>query len=227
MHPQLTLPLGIVPSSSFANFYAGQRNQTALNSISAFAAGQGDEKQLFIWGALGVGKSHLLSATCQKAVESNLQVSYLTGELANHPHALDGLEHSDIVCIDDIQCLNNEAQTELFHCINRCRAGHTRLLLSADNAIENLGFALPDLRTRLSWGPVFHLQLLEDAELRQALSHVLQSRDLVVNDDVMDYLLRHFPRDIARLKALIDELDNASMRAKRRITIPLIRGVLQ
>lgn len=226
MHPQLTLPLGVVPSASFDTFTTGESNRLTVAGVEAFAEGSLDEPQLYIWGEAGAGKSHLLSATCQRVSSLGYRVAYLPGELANQSQSLLGLEQCDVVCFDDLQQLDRGAEEDLFHCINRCRAAGTRLLFTADNNPRKLGLHLADLTTRLSWGLVFQLDRLADSELSHALRHEIEIRALQVSDDVLEYLLRRFPRDMASLKQVVDHLDNVSLSEQRRITIPLIRDAL-
>lgn len=226
MHPQLTLPLGVVPSASFDTFTTGESNRLTVAGVEAFAAGSLDDAQLYIWGEAGAGKSHLLSASCQRVNSMGYRVAYLPGELAKQPQSLLGLEQCDLVCIDDVQQLGHVAEEDLFHCINRCRATGTRLLFSADSKPGKLGLQLADLTTRLDWGLVFQLDRLADAELSHALRHEIEIRALQVSDEVLEYLLRRFPRDMASLKKVVDHLDNVSLSEQRRITIPLIREAL-
>ena len=225
LHPQLTLPLGIIPSSSFESFLPGKANASAFATVQAFCASELNDNQLFLWGEQSVGKTHLLSAACQDFAGKGYQVAYLTGDLAHHDDALNGLEATDLFCLDDIHLLQASAEEKLFHCINRCRDSQTRLIFSSGSAIDDIGLGLADLITRLSWGPVFQLQALDDDELSTAFAMMLKLRGLEVSDDVIEYVLRRYPREITALKTLAEQIDQASLVEKRRITIPLIRSI--
>ena len=224
-HPQLTLSLGIVPTHSFETFFIGRGSANACATLKAFCNNELDEQQLFFWGEQHVGKSHLLSAACQQVASEGFTVAYLTGEQANHEDALQGLENSDLFCLDDVHLLGAGAEEALFHCINRCRDSGTRLLFTSATAHDQLKVTLADLKTRLSWGPIFQLQGLADDELHAAVAHILKARSMTVGDDVIEYILRRFPRDIAELKLLVDQLDTESMSAHRKVTIPLIKTI--
>ncbi len=226
LHPQLILAFDTVPTASFVTYFTTASNALTVGSVVAFCDGKLAEQQVYLWGEHGVGKSHLLSAACQTFTTEGYRVAYLTGELANKAEALSGLEQCDLLCVDDLQHLQKDSEVAFFHCINRCRQANTQLLLAADRQPDHLGIALPDLTTRLKWGPVFHLPALNDKELGDAIRHQLESRALQISDDVIDYLLKRFPRDIASLKQLIDQLDKTSMTEQRRITIPLVRQVM-
>lgn len=224
-HPQLTLPLGNAASSSFESYVPGLANAHAAASVRSFCADESGEQQLLLWGASAVGKTHLLSAACQEMATRGFQVAYLTGDLANREDALASIENVELFCLDDLQALAPSSEAALFHCINRCRESGTRLLFASKPSIDELPLSLPDLKTRLSWGAVFHLQSLADDELPEVLMQLLRLRGLDVNDDVVDYILRRYPRNMHALRDLVDALDQASMVEKRRVTIPLVRGL--
>ena len=225
LHPQLTLSIGTVPSSTFESFIPGSGNADAYATTMAFCAAEVNEKQIFLWSEHAAGKTHLLSAACQQCTARGYQVAYLCGELASHSGALSAMESIDLLCLDDLHLLAPSAQETLFHCINRCRDSGTRLIFSSKVSIDELSFSLADLVTRLSWGPVFQLHMLTDEELPNALALQLQLRGLDVSDDVIDYILRRYPRNMQDLTQLVERLDQASLTEQRRITIPLVRSV--
>lgn len=225
MHPQLTLPLETAPSSSFDSFHEDDGNRLACEAVRGFVDGTLAEQQLYLWGQTGSGKSHLLSAACQWFNDHGYRVAYLPGELANVNDALVGLETFELVCFDDLQRLDRAAEVELFHCINRCRNTGTRLLFAADRTPDELGLALADLSTRLSWGPRFQLLSLSDDALGTGLRLEIEARSLQASDEVISYILKRFPRNMAALKSVVDELDKASLSEQRRITVPLVKEV--
>ncbi|MCE2880338.1 MAG: DnaA regulatory inactivator Hda, partial [Comamonadaceae bacterium] len=84
-----------------------------------------------------------------------------------------------------------------------------------------------DLRTRLGWGHVFALQILNDAQRRAVLRRQADSRGILLGDDVIDFILSRFTRDMSHLMQLLDQLDGYSLQTKRPITIALIRSMLE
>lgn len=223
LHPQLTLSLGTVPSSSFETFLCGVDNSNAVSALKALCDGALNEKQLFFWGEPCSGKTHLLSAACQHFAARGFQVAYLTGELASNSEALSGMEQADLLCIDDVHLLHASAEESLFHCINRCRDADTRLIFASGQPIDELGIVLPDLKTRLTWGLVFQLHTLSDDELPDALNLLLGARAMEVGDEVIDYVLRRYPRNMAALHSLVEQLDQATLSEHRKVTIPLVK----
>ena len=83
-----------------------------------------------------------------------------------------------------------------------------------------------DLRTRLGWGHVFALQPLGEDLTRATLRREADRRGIFLSDEVMDYLLTRFARDLKHLMALLDRLDGYALAQQRAVTVPLIRRML-
>ena len=224
MRTQIPLGISLQDSATFANFCAGP-NRAALAAVQS-----GREPCVYLWGARGSGRTHLLQAACHAAAAAGGVPVYLplgaTGELS--PEIFEGLEQMGLVCLDDIDAVVGQVswETGLFHLYNRLRDGRVRLLITGGSAPAALGLRLPDLVSRLSWGPVFQLQRLEDAEKVVALQLHAVARGLDLPQDVGYYLLRRCPRDMHSLISVLDRLDHASLAAQRRLTIPFVRDLL-
>jgi len=223
---QLALPISLTAEQTFDAFHVTVENSVAVAAIQSIVQGRSDESQVLLWGDQGAGKTHLLNAACHAASDIGWRIAYLQGENLNDAEALLGVERCDLVCLDDVQQLQTEAEESLFHAINRCREANTRLLISCNTALEGLTFELADLVTRLHWGPNFQILALEDGALHDALEQLLMARELTWNDDVVPYMLKRYPRDIAQLRRCVMQLDQASLQAQRRITIPFLKTVL-
>ena len=84
-----------------------------------------------------------------------------------------------------------------------------------------------DLRTRLGWGHVHHLQLLGEFERRAVLRQSADARGVFLSDDVMDFMLTRFSRDLGSLMELLGLIDAYALQTKRAITIPLIKSMME
>jgi len=84
-----------------------------------------------------------------------------------------------------------------------------------------------DLRTRLGWGHVFALQVLSEPERRAVLRQAADARGVFLGDEVMDFMLTRFSRDLGSLMELLDLIDGYALQTKRAITIPLIKSMLE
>ena len=83
-----------------------------------------------------------------------------------------------------------------------------------------------DLRTRLGWGPVFALRSLPEEQARAVLRREADRRGIFLSDEVMDYLLTRFARDLSHLMALLDRLDGFALAEHRGVTVPLLKKML-
>ena len=228
MVTQLTLDLKLRESHNFNNFVTGD-NALLVQMLQQLMTPDG-EKQLYIWGEKFTGKSHLLQATCQLASEKNLTISYLPLEqmIEYTPDVLDGLEHADLVCIDDVHAVagHDDWQEKVFDLINRVREANKRLLFSAQLPPNELLLDLEDLRSRLNWGPVIKINPLSDAEKQQALQLRAKSRGFELPDQVASFMMNNYARDMSGLYEKLETLDRASLQQHRRLTIPFVKDVL-
>lgn len=226
---QLSLSIGPRDDATFANFLSGDNNWL-VNALHAQISGSGENFQ-YIYGAADSGKSHLLQAVCHLADENNLRSVYLPlEELALlSPEILEGLEDLDLVCIDDLHLVAGRPkwETALFHLFNRLRDSGRYLIISADTPPSQLGVKLPDLASRLAWGVTFSLQTLSDDQKNQALKLRARDRGLELADDVARYILHRGPRTLTELFDMLEVLDQASLMAKRKLTIPFVRETLK
>jgi len=227
IHPQL--PLGFEASELFTfESYVAGCNTVAVGLAQQLATGQG-EKQLYFWGESGLGKSHLLQACCNLAAKNKQTVCYLTqSEIANQSADMfDGLEQLELICLDDIETwlVDADWETALFDLINRVRENNSRLIMASAHPPEEAFVKLPDLRSRLAWGPVFQLQDLSDKEKFQALHFRAKQSGLELPENVADYLMQRYPRDMFGLFERLAVLDKASMAMQRKLTIPLVKSV--
>lgn len=222
-HPQLPLRIGLRDSATFANFYPG------TNAGASHVLQQGEEPFIYLWGASGCGKSHLLQAACHAAGEQGVLAIYLPlDEQGMAPSMLEGLESMGLVCLDNLQAVAGDSAWEiaLFHLYNRLRECGNRLLAAGNGAPGSLGLGLPDLVSRLGWGPVFQLQSLDDAGKAEALRLRAANRGMQMPTEVATYLLQRAPRDMHALFDLLERLDEGSLAAQRKLTIPFVRQLL-
>ena len=216
---QIPLQIKLNDSATFENFQSEANEQ--LVSIL-----QSGEPFVYYWSTESFGKSHLAQAVCQNQANS----FYLSMTELNQwqPDIFEGLESFDLISLDDIQFLAGQADWEqaLFNLFNRVRDSGKRLRVSANTSPNNLGIQLKDLLSRLTWGVTQQLLPISDEAKVRALSERAKQRGFSLSDDVANYLLKHCPRDMKSLFAILDKLDNASLQAQRKITIPFIKQSL-
>lgn len=143
--------------------------------------------------------------------------------------ALDGLEARELVALDGLDEVagNREDEIALFDFHNRARAAGVTVLYTAQKAPEELGLVLPDLRSRLGQCVRVLLQPLDEEGRAAVLRERALRRGLAIDEASIEWLLSHTGRELGGLITLLDWLDRESLAAKRRITVPFLRQVLE
>jgi len=226
--PQIPLPLMPLRDNRFDNFVAGP-NLALVEALKSIPDEPG--ASVFLSGAEGSGKTHLLNALCVETRERGGRAFYLA--LKRLPKdaiaSLQGLEQLDLVCVDDFHAVAGVRDWEeaLFHCFNRIREASGRLLVSSRERLSALGLGLPDLASRLAWGLRLQLQPLEDQDKMAVIQLHSDALGLSLPGEVQAYLLKHHDRSMAALIQTVERLHEAALTVKRRITVPLAREVLK
>ncbi|MEZ0287898.1 MAG: DnaA/Hda family protein [Methylophilus sp.] len=194
---QLLLNIQPPAAPGFDNFIIAQ-NHEALNSLKTVLAGQAPTQFMFLWGAAGSGKTHLLLAA--QAMGSHIA--------------------------DDVHTLDEESQIILFDTFNHIKAEGGVLVTAGNHPPTQMGLR-NDLATRLAWGLVYQLQPLSDSEKADALRAHAQDRGMKLPDEVIAYCLKYLRRDLPTLVSVLDALDEWSLTTKKPVTVPLLKNMLQ
>lgn len=223
MPDQLTLRVGQSDSASFENYLLGT-NAEAVAAINQFASdGAG---LFFVFGDGGAGKTHLLYAAQKLAASCQRRSTYLSLADPDVVRNLAGLvDHGDLACVDDLDAAAGDIRLErfLFNMIEQQKLTNGGVLLAARNAVNVLGFVLPDLKSRLASGVTYRLNVLDDDSKRRAMQLRARHRGFDLPDDVISYVMRRYPRDLSALFGLLDRIDEESLSAQRKVTIPWIK----
>ena len=224
------LPLGVrLPDRAvFASFLPG-RNTEALAHARAVARGE-LRGVTWICGPAGSGKTHLLQAICAAASERSRGGFVPLAQLADFGvGVLDGLGELECLCIDDLDRVAGDAAWErrLFGLLRETEEAGGALVAAAAAPPALQRWALADLGSRLGAGAVFQLRPLDEAEQQAALELRAHLRGLELPEETWQWLRRRYPRDMRLLYQLLDTLDEASLAAQRRLTVPFIRDVLR
>jgi DnaA-homolog protein len=225
---QLHLPITLIREPTLADYRPG-RNAEALAAVRALATGTG-ETYVFLFGAHATGKTHLLQGAVRAATDADRKAQYLPlARIGLMPSIFDRLESRDLLAIDDVQAIAGKADWELalFDLFNRARARGCALLIAADAAAHALALDLPDLRSRLQWGPPYCLLPLSDQDCEQLLVDVAAELGMRLGQEVARYIMNNHARDPASLVALVERIDQVSLREQRQPSIPLVRRVMR
>jgi DnaA family protein len=224
------LPLGVrLPDRAvFASFLPGHNAQAlehARQVAAAPAAGI-----TWLCGPAGSGKTHLLQALCAAAGE-HARAGYLPlAQLAAlGSGVLDGLGQLKCLCLDDLEQVAGQGDWEraLFALLRELQDAGGHLAVAAPAPPALVRWQLADLGSRCAAASVFQLRPLDEREQQQALRLRAQLRGVELPEETLQWLQRRLPRDMRTLYQLLDTLDEASLAAQRRLTIPFIREVLR
>ena len=228
-HFQLPLPIHQSDDETLENFYA-ENNLLLLNSLQKNFL-QLHQQFFYLWGNKGSGKSHLLKGVCQHYLAQQRPALYVPLNKAQYfsPAVLENLEQQALVCLDDLQAVigNAEWEVAIFDLINRVReTGRTLLIMSADQYPANLPVQLPDLASRLTWGEVYQLTPLNDHQKIEVLQKAAYQRGIELPDETANFLFKRLERDMKTLFNALEKLDQASLQAQRKLTIPFVKEIL-
>ncbi|MDB5810529.1 MAG: DnaA regulatory inactivator Hda [Betaproteobacteria bacterium] len=216
---QLALDIAQPPAPALDNFVPG-RNAELVVALYSLANGASSEQFIYVWGAAGSGRTHLLRAVVDAARAAGAE-AHMFESGAREFDATDG----SMCAVDDAHRLDADAQIALFNLHNRIKAGGGSLLVSGNAAPAQLQLRA-DLMTRLGAGLVYQVHGLNEEEKVAALRRHAQARGFQLSEEVVAYLLRHVQRDLPSLLALLDALDRYSLANRRAITLPLVRELL-
>jgi DnaA family protein len=215
---QIPLALLAPPAPSFENFLPGA-NAEALAYLSGLMPA---DPPVLLWGPTGSGKTHLLRALAERWQAAGQRVAWYD---ADTPLPWELPAHESLLLLDDCQRFDEGQQHAAFALfVESAGQGYT-VVATADAPAVDLAVR-EDLRTRLGWGPSFALEPLREAEMRAVLRREADRRGLLLGDEVLDYLLTRFERNLKGLMSLLERLDEFALASKRPLTVPLLKAML-
>ncbi|MFF7708198.1 DnaA regulatory inactivator Hda [Pseudomonas sp. NPDC007930] len=233
MKQPVQLPLGVRlrDDATFANYYPGA-NAAALGYVERLCEAEAGwtESLIYLWGKQGVGRSHLLQAACLRFEQTGQSAVYLplAQLLDRGTELLDYLAQYDLVCLDDLHVIAGKPDWEeaMFHLFNRLRDSGRRLLIAASASPRELPIKLADLKSRLTLALIFQMRPLSDEDKLRALQLRASRRGLQLNDEVGHFILTRGSRSMSSLFDTLERLDQASLQAQRKLTIPFLKETL-
>ncbi len=224
---QLALDIGLSSGPTLHNFCQGP-NEAALKHLALWvgektSAGTRSPVPTYLWGPSGSGKTHLLKAVREALREQGAVVGWLDPTMAEpEPYR----ENWAAILLDDVHLYSSVQQHAAFNWFVNAQTHQRWVLGSGDSPPATLQVR-DDLRTRLGWGHVFGLKVLSEPERRAVLRQAADARGVFLSDDVMDFMLTRFSRDLGSLMELLELIDGYALQTKRAITIPMIRAMME
>ena len=244
---QLILDLAWDPVPAFAGFLPGDNAAVVAELREQPWPGA----PVYLWGPGGAGKTQLLRELQARAIESGLVAQWFDAA-SSTPWTLaddaalvlfDGVDQFDAAQQHAAFTLFVEAASRaggVIHALADGVAGAALALAEPQASGVRLGVQFAsagrfppvdllvrdDLRTRLGWGPVYQVHPLAEAGTRDALHQEARRRGVVLGDEVLDYILARFARDLKSLMQLLHRLDGFALAEKRAVTVPLLKRML-
>ena len=231
------------PKNTFETFVVGNNNNFAYAAAKAVAEAPGKSyNPLFLYGGVGLGKTHLLHAIGQHVAgtKKGARVGYVSSEKFTNEY-IDAIQNNslvkfrkkyrqtDVLLIDDIQFLagKERIQEEFFHTFNALHEAHKQIVLTCDRPASEIQGLEHRLVSRFEWGLVTDLQP-PDVEMRQAiLNKKAQSMGVVLPEEIMSFLAHRIRTNIRRLEgALIRVASYASLTGKK-LNVEVVEGLLR
>jgi DnaA family protein len=215
---QIPLPIGFDSEPDFDNFVVGD-NGAALESLRRLMI---PSPPVYLWGPAGAGKTHLLSALAGRLRAEGARVGWFD---AASPLPWDFDEGWWLIVIDGAERLDAARQHAAFALFVEAATHGVQMAAAGELPPVDLPVR-EDLRTRLGWGQVHALKPLTEAGTRAALRREADRRGIFLSDEVMDFLLTRFARDLGSLMLLLRRLDQFSLAERRAVTVPLLKKMV-
>ena len=234
---------GLIPKYTFANFVVGASNQFAHAACKAVANQPGEHyNPLFIYGGVGLGKTHLVNAIGLEILDRHPQrrVIYLSSEsfmneliTALRRDHMDEFKNRfrriDVLILDDVQFLagRERTQEEFFHTFNSLYEGHRQIVLTSDKFPKEIPDLEERLRNRFEWGLIADIQP-PDMETRVAiLEKKAESERIELPHDVAIFMASTIDSNVRELEGSLTRLGAFASLNKCDITVDFARQVLQ
>src|SRR5688572_12772219 len=217
-----TYRLGLNERYTFENFIVGSGNELAYAACQAVAANPGTKyNPLFLYGGVGIGKTHLIQAVGNAVLSGNpkARVVYVSSEqfLQEFVDALrykkntdfaDFYRGADVLIVDDVQFIagKEKVQEEFFHTFNALHQASKQIIISSDKPPRDITTLEERLRSRFVWGMSIDMQT-PDFETRCAILQIKsQTHGMELPSDVVDYLATNVQTNIRELEGALNQL---------------------
>lgn len=229
------------PSHTFENFVVGGSNQFAFASAKSVSEKQGEiYNPLFIYGGVGLGKTHLMQAVGNVLQQHGKSVIYtsieqfvndFTRHLRNQTmdRFKDKYRKCDALLIDDVQFLSNKNQTqeEFFHTFETLRNEGKQIILTADKHPKQIAGLEERLKSRFEWGLVADIQPPELETKIAIIKKKCEINRVLLDNEVINYIATIISNNAREIEGILSKLHAYSQLMHVDITIEFVKNVLK
>jgi chromosomal replication initiator protein len=234
---------GFNPKNTFDSFVVGNNNNFAHAAALAVAQSPGRSyNPLFVFGGVGLGKTHLLHAIGQHVVgrRKGARVAYLSSEKFTNEY-IDAIQNNqlvrfrrkyrqtDVLLIDDVQFLagKERIQEEFFHTFNALHEAHKQIVLTCDRPATEIQNLEQRLVSRFEWGLMTDLQPPEVETRMAILRKKEESLGVRLSDEVILFLAQRIRTNIRRLEGALIRVASYAWLMKQELTLPVVEELLR
>ncbi len=236
--PQSTI---LNQSYTFDSFVVGSSNQMAYTASKAVALKPGIQyNPLFIYGGTGLGKTHLLQAIGNDAVEKDKNVIYVTVEQfmndflfsmknKNMEHFKSKYRQCDLLLIDDIQFLSGKetTQEEFFHTFNELHTANKQIVLTADKLPSQIAGLEDRLKSRFEHGLKSHIQAPELETKILIIEKKSELNGIQLTKEIVNYIATNLDSSVREIEGVLIQINATATLVGKNITIDLVKDILK
>ena len=229
------------PSFTFESFVVGSSNKMAYNASYAVAQKPGIQyNPLFIYGGTGLGKTHLLQAIGNNAIEKGMHVIYVTSEQfmnaftfsiknKNMEHFRNTYRKCDILLIDDVQFFSNKegTQEEFFYTFNDLHTANKQIIMTADKLPSQIAGLEERLQSRFEWGLMADIKVPELETKIAIIEKKSELNGIILNKDVVNYIATNFDNSIRAIEGVLIQIRATADLLSQEINLELVQNLLK
>ena len=213
---QLFLDFGRDYDASLSNFFFSKANEIIKNEIHSLMQSN-DKNDLFIYGENEVGKTFLLNSILNDAPNSSQTIYIDLSKLNEEKDYFSDFENFDLICLDNLDSLNQDLEIQIFNLINASKASGTSLIFASGVPVSELQ-VFPDLYSRLKEINFFTLKSLDGDETLDCLNFLAPKLDLHIHADALELIAKKIKRDFLSIKQALIDLDKYLYSEKKQPT---------
>ncbi|WP_428023251.1 chromosomal replication initiator protein DnaA [Arcobacter sp.] len=229
------------PSYTFDSFVVGPSNQMAYNASVAVSKKPGIQyNPLFIYGGTGLGKTHLLQAIGNDAIEHGKTIIYVTIEQfmndftfaiknKNMEHFRSKYRKCDVLLIDDIQFLSGKEQTqeEFFHTFNELHNAEKQIVMTSDRLPSQIAGLVDRLKSRFEWGLTADVQIPGLETKIAIIEKKSELNGIHLNREIVNYIATNLDNSIREIEGVLIRINASASLLNQEINLPMVQNLLK